>query len=84
MNCDEFVELVTAYLDDSLDPATEARFVAHLAECDGCDRYLDQIQVTIAALGHLPAARLPPEARDRLLSAFRDWDGSDADRPRSG
>ena len=74
MNCDEFVELVTGYLDGSLDPATERRFVEHLAECDGCDRYLDQIRATINALGHLPAARLAPEARDRLLSAFRDWD----------
>src|SRR5207244_2633280 len=75
MNCDEFVELVTAFLEGGLDPATEQRFVAHLAECDGCDRYLEQIRATVEALGHLPAARLTPEARDRLLSAFRDWDG---------
>lgn len=73
MNCDEFVELVTAYLDGALDPATERRFVEHLAECDGCDRYLEQIRRTIGELGHLPAQRLPREARDRLLSAFRDW-----------
>jgi anti-sigma factor RsiW len=73
MNCDEFVELVTAYLDGVLDPATEQRFVTHLAECDGCDRYLDQIRQTIGALGHLPADSLDPPARDRLLSAFRTW-----------
>ena len=75
MNCDEFVELVTAYLDGALDPDTEQRFVEHLAECDGCDRYLEQIRRTVDALGHLPAAGLEPEARDRLLAAFRDWDG---------
>jgi len=73
MNCDEFVELVTAYLEGTLDRATEQRFVDHLAECDGCDRYLEQIRTTIDALGHLPAQRLAPEARDRLLSAFRGW-----------
>jgi len=73
MNCDEFVELVTAYLEGALDQATEQRFVDHLAECDGCDRYLEQIRTTIDALGHLPAQRLAPEARDRLLSAFRGW-----------
>ena len=76
MNCNEFVELVTAYLDGSLDPDAERRFVEHLAECDGCDRYLEQIRATINALGHLPAERLAPEARDRLLDAFRDWNGS--------
>ncbi|MEN3304794.1 MAG: hypothetical protein V7603_996 [Micromonosporaceae bacterium] len=73
MKCKEFVELVTAYLEGALDPATEQRFVKHLAGCDGCDKYLEQIRATIAELGHLPAQRLAPEARDRLLSAFRDW-----------
>jgi len=73
VNCDEFVELVTAYLDGSLDQATAQRFVEHLAECDGCDRYLEQIRTTIGTLGHLPEQSLAPEARDRLLAAFRDW-----------
>ncbi|WP_117211100.1 anti-sigma factor family protein [Allorhizocola rhizosphaerae] len=75
MNCDEFVELVTAYLEGALDEATAQRFVAHLAECGGCDRYLDQMQRTIGELGHLTAESLTPEARDRLLSVFRDWNG---------
>jgi anti-sigma factor RsiW len=76
VNCDEFVELVTAYLDGTLDPATEQRFVEHLAECEGCDRYLDQIRATIQALGRLPAQSLTSQARDRLLAAFRGWSGS--------
>ena len=73
MNCDEFVELVTAYLDRSLDPDTERRFVEHLAECDGCERYLEQIRHTVASLAGLAAESLPGQARDRLLAAFRDW-----------
>lgn len=73
MNCAEFVELVTAYLEGALDRDTERRFAEHLAACDGCDRYLEQIRATIAELGHLPAGSLEPEARDRLLSAFRGW-----------
>ena len=73
MNCDEFVELVTAYLEGTLPAETERRFVEHLAECDGCDRYLGQIRATVAALGRLPAPGLAPAARDALLAAFRDW-----------
>jgi len=73
MNCEEFVELVTAYLDGSLEPDAERRFVDHLAECDGCDRYLEQIRHTIGSLAGLPAESLPGQARDRLLAAFRDW-----------
>ena len=36
MDCNELVELVTAYLDNALDEETRARFEAHLTECDGC------------------------------------------------
>lgn len=73
LDCAEFVELVTAFLDGELDPETERRFVAHLAECPGCERYLDQFRRTIRELGALPAESLSPQARDRLLAAFRDW-----------
>ena len=73
MDCDAFVELVTAYLEGTLDPDTERRFVAHLSECDGCDRYLEQIHTTVTALGRLPAESLAESTRDRLLAAFRDW-----------
>lgn len=73
MNCDEFVELVTAYLEGELNEADERRFVAHLAECDGCDRYLDQIRQTLHTLGRLPAESLPAPVRDRLLAAFCDF-----------
>lgn len=73
MTCDEFVELVTAHLEGALDPVSEQRFVDHLAACDGCDRYLDQIRATITELGSLPVDRLAPEARDQLLAAFRNW-----------
>ncbi len=73
MNCDEFVELVTAFLDNALDPETEARFVEHLALCEGCERYLAQFRTTIDELGRLPPETLSPETRDALLGAFRDW-----------
>ncbi len=73
LNCNEFVELVTAYLEGDLDPDTEGRFVEHLAACDGCDRYLDQIRMTVQTLGGLPAAdSLTDDGCERLLAAFRD------------
>jgi anti-sigma factor RsiW len=72
LDCNEFVELVTRYLDGQLDRETERRFTEHLAQCDGCDRYLDQFRYTISVLGELSAESLSAEARDRLLSAFRN------------
>jgi hypothetical protein len=46
--------------------------VDHLAECDGCNTYLDQMCTTARALGDLPPDRLPDSARAALLAAFRN------------
>ncbi|MGE5695884.1 MAG: anti-sigma factor family protein [Candidatus Sericytochromatia bacterium] len=73
MDCNELVELVTAYLDGSLDPDTRARFDLHLLECDGCENYLQQFRVTIQTLGSVKDDELDPPYRDKLLSAFREW-----------
>jgi hypothetical protein len=72
LDCDEFVELVTAYLDGALDAQTHRRVTDHLAGCDGCDRYLEQMRRTIRTLGHLPADELAEPARSALLAAFRN------------
>ncbi|HWJ45646.1 MAG TPA: zf-HC2 domain-containing protein [Gaiellaceae bacterium] len=70
--CRELVELVTAYLDDALDPDARERFEEHLVFCDGCTNYLEQMRTTIALAGrtHVPLA---PELEERLLVAFRGW-----------
>jgi hypothetical protein len=72
VTCAAFVELVTAHLDGVLDRDTEQRLVEHMAICDGCDRYLEQIRETVTLLGLLPTeATLSGEVRDHLLAVFR-------------
>lgn len=71
LRCEEFVELVTAFLDGALEPESERRFVDHLSMCDGCEGYLDQIRRTVRALGDLPEEGMTGEAKDALLTAFR-------------
>lgn len=73
MTCEEFVELVTAYLEGSLPVDQRQAFDEHMTSCPGCDRYLAQFRSTIALLGELPEESLSPPARDRLLHAFADW-----------
>jgi anti-sigma factor RsiW len=73
MACQEFVELVTAYLEGALSPSDRERLASHLAECDGCADYLEQMRVTIRTLGRLREEDISPAARDVLLAAFRDW-----------
>jgi predicted anti-sigma-YlaC factor YlaD len=69
--CQEVVELVTAYLEDTLQAVDRERFEEHLVFCDGCDAYLEQMRTTIRLAGSADVA-LPPELEDRLLEAFRE------------
>lgn len=73
LDCNELVELVTDYLDGSLDLDTRSRFDEHLLGCEGCSQYLQQFRVTVDTLGSTPDEGLEPAFRDRLLDAFRDW-----------
>jgi anti-sigma factor RsiW len=70
MDCNE---LVTSYLDGSLDPDTRARVDVHLLECDGCANYLQRFRATVDTLGKVDDETLDPSFRDRLMKAFRDW-----------
>jgi anti-sigma factor RsiW len=70
MDCNELVELVTAYLDGSLDQDTRARFDVHLTACDGCEHYLQQFRETLRTVGSIGDDELDPVFRSRLLEAF--------------
>ena len=73
--CQEVVELVTAYLEDALDPSDRERFEEHLVFCDGCGNYLEQMRTTIRLAGRVEP-ELPTELEARLLEAFRGWRAS--------
>jgi predicted anti-sigma-YlaC factor YlaD len=70
--CQEVVELVTAYLDGALGAVDRERFEEHLAFCDGCSNYLEQMRTTIR-LTRDADVELPPALEDRLVEAFRGW-----------
>jgi len=73
ISCQEVVELVSDYLDQTL-PADEATlFEQHINFCDGCDWYLDQMRTTVATVGRVTEEEVPEETRDKLLTAFREW-----------
>ena len=71
--CQEMVELITDYFERTLTPADNARFEDHIEGCEGCRTYLDQMRLTIRAMGRLSEESIDPSARDALLLAFRDW-----------
>jgi anti-sigma factor RsiW len=72
LTCRELVELVTDYLDDALPDAERMRFESHLAACEGCDRYVEQIRTTVALTRETRALDERPEI-SALLTAFRGY-----------
>ena len=73
--CREFVQLISDYLDGSLPESERRRFDAHLAECDGCAGYLDDVARVIGSLNEATLPAPDPHTRDSLLRAFRDLRG---------
>ena len=76
--CQEFVELVTEYLEGTLSAAERQRFEEHLAGCTGCDNYLDQMRQTIDLTGTLSEQSIDPAVLDTFLGIFREWKQSPA------
>lgn len=76
LTCKELVELVTGYLEGSLRGRRRRRFASHLEACDGCTRYLAQMEATIRSTGTLTEEQVTDEQRTVLLAAFRDWHSS--------
>ena len=73
VSCQEVVELVTDYLEGAMSPEDVARFDHHLSLCEGCVFYVEQIRMTIAAVGRIGEEGVPAEVRDDLVAAFRDF-----------
>jgi anti-sigma factor RsiW len=73
MTCKELVELVTDYLEGTLPADVRARMDQHLAGCDGCTHYLEQMRQTIRLTGQVREENLSQPQRDDLLRLFRDW-----------
>jgi len=73
MNCRQVVELMTDYIEGTLAPAERARFEEHIAGCDGCTAYLDQMRITRRIVGRLADVPMPKSVERELVEAFRNW-----------
>ena len=73
LTCHEVVEIITDYLEDALSLGDRRRVEEHLAICDGCTAYLEQMRETIRLTGMLTEEQIPEDQKQRLLEAFRTW-----------
>jgi anti-sigma factor RsiW len=71
--CREAVALMSDYLDRRLSSREAIRLERHLADCPHCHEYLEQLRVTIDALGRAQPDDLSDEAVDELVAVYRRW-----------
>jgi len=75
--CRDAVELVSDYLDGTLSRRDRRRLEKHLAQCDACTAYLDQMRATIAASGTVGPEDLPSDVVEGLVNLFREYRSDD-------
>jgi anti-sigma factor RsiW len=75
--CRDAVELVSDYLDGTLSRRARRRLEKHLAGCDACTAYLDQMRATIAASGRVGPEDLPSDVVEGLVNLYREFRSDD-------
>jgi anti-sigma factor RsiW len=73
LTCHDVIELLSSYIEDALSDGDRRRVDEHLALCDGCATYLEQMRETIRLTGMVTEEQVPEQDKTALLAAFRDW-----------
>lgn len=71
--CRQAVDLMDDYLEGRLSRRDRRRLLRHLAGCDACTAFLEQLRVTIAASGTVEPEDVPPDVMDALVDLFRKF-----------
>ena len=74
ISCADALELMTDHLEGALSEADGERLRAHLAGCEACSVYLDQLRATIEIVRETgPSEEFPvdPDRVDSLVDLFR-------------
>ncbi len=74
--CQQWVEMVTDYLEGALPPKLQQAADRHLADCPHCREYLAQVRRTIATAANLRDEDVPDDVVDALMRAFADFRGA--------
>ena len=69
MNCEQAEEILSAYLDDALEPGLSEQVRAHLETCEHCREILEDYRKLDAELATAPMVAPDDSLRDRLFSS---------------
>jgi len=71
LTCKDFLNELSDYLDDALDPEVRARLHQHVTECPNCWVILDTTQKTIRVYKGMEPQNIPTDLHSRLMSALQ-------------
>ncbi len=70
LTCKDFLNELSEYLDDTLDPEIRAKLHQHVNECPNCWVVLDTTQKTIKVYKGMEPQNIPTDIHSRLMSAL--------------
>lgn len=68
MKCEEYIELLNEYADGELTPDKSAQVEAHLAHCEKCRAYLDQLCALKLEMADMSVS-VPRDLHDKIMQA---------------
>jgi predicted anti-sigma-YlaC factor YlaD len=73
LDCGAAVDLVADHLEGATSFDQDRGLDLHLAGCDGCRDYLEQVRTMLRVAGRPVVDAVPPRTMAGLLRALRDW-----------
>ena len=70
LTCKQFLQELTDYLDDTIDPQTRSELTRHVNECPNCWVVCDTTEKTLKVFKGMEAKAVPPDIEKRLMSAL--------------
>lgn len=71
ITCAQAAELMTDYIDGTLDPQGRADFLAHMEQCSDCKEKADQLSFLVNSLRDIPQVPVPDGFDARLSQALK-------------
>src|SRR5690348_16345322 len=72
LTCKQFLNELSEYLDDTLDPETKAELHRHVSECPNCWVVCNTTEKTIKVYKGMDPQPIPPDIENRFLAALME------------
>jgi anti-sigma factor (TIGR02949 family) len=70
LTCKQFLQELTDYLDETLDPQTKSELQKHVNECPNCWVLCDTTEKTLKVFKGMEPKAVPQDIQSRLLAAL--------------